>query len=176
MRVAVLDTETTGLTAAARVAELGVVVVDLDSGEVVREAECLVRQVLCGSEHERRALELSRLSPEDVAGAWPVDQVRPWWRARFDGADEWTAYNAAFDRRMLERDDLLPPAREGECLLTAAWRARGKARPSLAVACEWAGVEGPGSEAHGALADAHAAARLLLVLVRRGHWRGGWTR
>jgi len=170
MRVAVIDTETTGLGPAARVVELAVVVVDLGTGEVVREAECLVRQALTGSRDELGALALCRLTSEDLAGAATADEVRPWWRAKLAGVDSWTAYNRGFDERMLARDDLLPLAPAAECLLTAAWRARGTVRPRLADACRWAEVEGPGAEAHGALADAQAAARLLVALHRFGQW------
>lgn len=171
MKVAVVDTETTGLGPGARVVELGLVVVDLATGEVVREAECLVRQTLTGSRDELGALAICRLTPEDIASAATADEVRPWWRAKLAGVDRWTAYNRVFDARMLARDDLLPLAPAGECLLTAAWRARGTSRPGLADACRWAGVEGAGADAHGALADAQAAARLLVALHRLGEWR-----
>lgn len=176
MRIAVLDTETTGIPSRhphAAIVEVGAVIVDWcgDGLTMISTFDAIARpQPECYRVPEAaQALRLNGLTVEMIDAAPPdylVGLELEAWLVAHDVRGV-AAYNAAFDfddvllgsgrwmRRFLRRAAVLP------CLMEAA---QGKLRmsrwPRLDVACRLLGVDLDGS-AHEALTDARAAAQLM---------------
>ena len=156
--VAVLDTETTGLPCHewAGVVEVGLVVLDPKRRELGRVSLLTCPPVL--DKRARRALEINKI-PQALIKAAPghgaaVIALRQFLRAW--GYPPVVAFNAKFDRAMLERMGL--QYREWFCLMEAA-RAHFGHVVSLDKACTLLDIERV--EAHRALGDALDAAALL---------------
>lgn len=155
-RIAIVDTETTGFDAQAELLELGVVVVDTTPPFLeVFAVSTLVRPVYFDAARHADAIAAHGIRPEDVANAPEPAAVRAWLA---DGLAAFsvralTAYNVAFDRRMLAAYYTGP---WDPCILHAARQRWPGQRMQLADAVRLAG----GSEfsGHRALADARAAA------------------
>lgn len=156
-RALIIDTETTGRSVTSEVIEVALCGVD---GEMVYES--LVRPT---ARVPRAAARIHQLSIEMLADAPTWDrvwmQLEPLVRGRL-----LIAYNAAFDRRMVElmlaRYRLAAPPLRWRCAMrfikeSARWR---KA-PTLTVACARFGLT-PGT--HRAATDARATAALLRLL------------
>ncbi len=170
-RLAVVDVETTGFTNTDRIVEIAVVTMDRD-GTVVDEFETLL-----DPQRDVGATWVHRITPSMVAGAPAFEDVAQHVAARLDGA-VFVAHNLPFDRRMIHNE--FTRARIGvdwgDGLDTL--RATGC---KLHVACSEYGI--PLDEAHRALADARATARLLCAVadvfdsptspVTTGQWQPG---
>ena len=161
-RVAILDTETTGLSAEQdRIIELAVVVVDVDTatGQPVGEVK-----VFDGLEDPGRALSseivaLTGITDEMVKGQH-LDEAEL--KRTMQGVSWVVAHNAGFDRPFVEaRLPALFSALPWACSFADMdWKAKGQASAkleSLALACGWF------YDAHRADVDCHA---LLAVLAR----------
>ena len=96
--VVILDTETTGLSDADRVCEVGMARVDLATGRIIEE-----REQLCDPGVPSGARAINGIADRDLRGQprlvaiWPA--VRAW-----IGTRPVLAHNAAFDRKMLARE------------------------------------------------------------------------
>lgn len=116
--VVILDTETTGLSGADRVCEIGLARVDLATGEILEEREQLINPGV-----PNKATRINGISDAELAHApefaaiW--DQIRAW-----IGKLPVLAHNATFDRRMLAQS--LPPGSNlpSPWHCTKAWAAR----------------------------------------------------
>lgn len=183
-RVAVLDTETTGLPRhpMARVVEVAVVVLDESLSEVACFSS-LVRATEAEIADGARALAVNGIDGASLLVAPPaaeVGVVLAGW-LKLQGVESVSAFNNGFDRMMMGRafvGELGVPW--GECIMEAAMEVMGSAGalparrwrggqewrwPSLGEAMEFFGVEREGV-AHRGLSDARAAA---------GVWRGVMT-
>lgn len=183
----VLDTETTGLEpGAAAIVEIAAVAVR--DGQIVDRFSTLVwpgREFL-QREHRHvldtisgiNVLDLLDTAVPDATGAEALLQE---WAARAtEGQIRVTSFNVWFDRKFLQTDpwslDLWsePGITWAPCLMLAAMEPMGKAGalqrhwrggwkwPSLAEACAHFGIER--QNAHRALGDAEAAARIAIAL------------
>ena len=158
-----VDCETTGPRPGIdRVVQFAAV--RFERGEVVSEFETLVDP---GVPIPAEATAIHGITDEMVRGQQPLETIlhRCHEAPLFSGA-QLAAYNADFDRAMLpmlcqDRWPWLDPL----VLVRHVDRyARGQGRHKLAASCERHGIELVG--AHGALADARAAGKLLLELGR----------
>lgn len=159
-KFAVIDVETTGFGRVDRIVEIGVVVLDRASGEVVDEFDTLVnpqRDVGATHIHGITATMLEAAPTfEDIAGTL----------ARVLGGNTLVAHNLPFDQRFVlqefERAGIQVDPGEGVCTL----RLTGE---RLDLACRRFGVEL--SHQHRALSDARATAALLVHLEPAGSSR-----
>lgn len=181
----VLDTETTGLPSApwARVVELAAVLLDPQGREVDTFATLVRPDVL-----DDRALPASRIhgiTAEMLADAPHTGQVVADFRAWIGADIPVTAFNAAFDRPMVERMGLTD-LRWARCVMLRSMELMGPAGalcdadpnhpryepgrpwlwPSLEQARTFFHVE-PQEPAHRALSDARVAARVAVEVRRR---------
>ncbi len=166
-RVAVVDTETTGLSGDARVVEVAVVVIDELGSSAPRTAlATLVNPAPV--EIDGWAYKTHGIGRRHVAKAPPWEAVWPLVAEAVSGA-VWCGHNTAFDHRIIDREaqDLsLPrPPERGLWIDTLAalkvLDSHHKSR-SLEAACERRGLV---AGAHRAEADALATALLLRKVV-----------
>lgn len=150
---AVVDVETTGFGKLDRVVEIGVVVVDAVSGEIVDEFDTLVNP-----ERDLGATHIHGVSASMVESAPTFGEVSGV-LARVLGTKTLTAHNLPFDQRFLrqefERANIDVDLGVGVCTLKLSGE-------RLDMACSRYGIALP--EHHRALADARATAQLLLAL------------
>ncbi|MBI2893094.1 MAG: 3'-5' exonuclease [Deltaproteobacteria bacterium] len=167
MALAAVDVETTGLDANAdRVVELGIVLID--GGEISGRRSWLLNP---GTQVPKEALAVHGLTDADLAGAPRFAEILPEVRATLEGRLP-VAYNAPFDRGFLAAEILrLGEELPGTFRETTEWidplvwaRARLPRDGSfkLSELTKRLGIEL--TNAHRALADAEAAARVLLRL------------
>lgn len=153
-RALVIDTETTGRSVTSEVIEVAICRID---GEMVFES--LVRP---SASVPRAAARIHHLSAEQLTGAPTWDQVWESLAKIIDGR-LLVAYNAQFDRRMIElmvaRYRLTSPALRWRCAMQyAKQRSRWRKALSLGEACQYYNLT-PGT--HRAGSDARATAALL---------------
>ena len=154
IRGAVFDTETTGLYNKDRIVEIGIVVVDLRTGEKLDEFETLLNpQRDVGPTH------IHGITASMVAKAPRFSDVIPDISKFLDGA-VLVAHNLPFDLRMLggefERAGIEFDPGVGLCTLS-------RTHMKLAEACDTYGV--PLLNAHRAIDDARATADLLFAIM-----------
>ena len=155
-RPVVLDTETTGLGLHSELVEIAIL--DADSGEVLYNAPVMPDGRIPAAASAVHGLDRRRLRGMD-AKRWSVHHEAV---SRILGnASRVLAYNAEFDRRLLEqtagRFGLTLPDADWECIMLAY--ARGGRWAKLSEACEREGI--PVTGAHRALDDARMARELL---------------
>lgn len=187
----VIDTETTGLVPDewARVIELGAVLVDQETGDVLSTFESLIRPDIL-DERAEPAMTVNNIDPASLRSAPDARTVVGLFDA-WRGPHAWrfgiltTAWPVTFDRLMLERTGL-GHIEWGECLTRGAAAIMGPAgalraadpthyryvpdspwlRPSLAEARVFFGVPVVGTP-HRALTDARVAAGIAVAIRRR---------
>lgn len=155
--VVILDTETTGLSDADRVCEVGMARVDLATGRIIEE-----REQLCDPGVPNGARAINGIADRDLRGQprlvaiWPA--VRAW-----IGERPVLAHNASFDRKMIARE--CPDAD------TLAWHCtRGWAKVAVPSATSHrlqdlaAHLKLPRGAAHRALGDVRTTAALATRL------------
>ena len=149
-KYAVIDVETTGFGKSDRVVEIGVVVIDANSGEVVDEFDTLINPLRdVGPTHVHGiTASMVETAPtfEEVSGAL----------ARVIGGNVIVAHNLPFDQRFLlqefSRADIAVDAGSGVCTLKLSGE-------KLILACDRYGITI--DHHHRALSDARATAQLL---------------
>jgi DNA polymerase III subunit epsilon len=183
MKIAVIDIETTGfLNQGGLIVEIGIVGLDLNTGEVTREFDALVKEPGFDESHARHPFgwifQNSDLAFEDVLAARPLDELLPEIQAVVDrfsaGA---TAYNKQFDFGFLRSRGLkikdLPCIMLEACPvvnLPPAWKG-GKAKwPKVEEAWEFFFPDTPYVEAHRALDDAEHEALIAHRLFELGRF------
>ena len=155
-RFAVVDVETTGLYNSDRIVEVAVVTITGD-GRVVDEWDTLINpQRDVGPTH------IHRITPSMVSAAPTFEEIAVALARRLDGA-VLVAHNLPFDVRMLTNEfrrvgGRLDPG-DGFC----TYRATGE---NLAAACRRRSI--PLENAHRALVDVRATARLLTAIADPG--------
>ena len=149
-RLAVIDTETTGLGQNDRVVEVGAVILDAKTGEIVDEFDTLVNPM-----RDVGPVRIHGVTSSMLSAAPTFSEIAAALATRLDGS-VLVAHNLAFDVRFLENEYERLGANfdsgEGICTLRLT-------RQRLNVACEQYGIEI--GHHHRALADARAAAALL---------------
>lgn len=166
---AVVDVETTGIDPGSdRVLEIAVVRLD-GAARVVREYTTLVNPGC-----PVRATFMHGIRDRDVAGAPTFAEVGEAVAALLRGA-VLVGHNLAFDRSFLAAEYgrlgvELPPW-PGVCTLELARRFSPNGSHSLAACCKAAGIPLP--NAHRALGDARATARLLAHYLELAREQGG---
>ena len=157
----VLDTETTGLGLHAQLVEIAIV--DADSGAVLYDAPVMPDGRIVAAAVAVHGLDLKRLQGMG-AQRWPLHHAAVC--SILASASRVLAYNASFDRRMLQqtagRFGLTVPEADWKCVMLAYTRARGGRWAKLSEACRWEGIAVTG--AHRALDDARSARELMLRL------------
>ena len=157
MQRIIIDTETTGTGPHAEVLEIAII--DADTDEVLYDAPVLPKGSIsraASNVHGLTRAELKRLG----AQPWPRhhDKIARILRE----ADQVLAYNADFDRRVLEatakRYGLTLPVGNWQCLMRAY--ARGGRWLKLSEACAREGIDV--GDVHRALADARLAHAVML--------------
>lgn len=181
--VIVLDTETTGLPhhEHARVIEVGAVLLDEDGCEQAH-FETLVQPNVFNPRKAAKALSITGISAEEVFAAPPEREAYRNFRTWFDecGAPYVTAFNIAFDRKMLGKSGVYFD-RWANCIMLKAKGLMGPAGalprkgssgdwkwPKLSEASAFFQIEEPSGRAHRALYDARVAARVACEIARRG--------
>jgi DNA polymerase III epsilon subunit-like protein len=189
-RIAVVDTETTGLVEEPRASVIEVAAVCLETdGSILSEVSFFVKPTTWepGAEWCAKALETNGIRESDLIGA--VDPIAAVW-----ALEEWFARNQAscvtsyarqFDERMLARMGCwLPPWSECvQALVTPAMAVAGLLKepgnhtapvlvdgvlyrpPALKAACAFYGLD-PEPTPHRALNGARTAARVLVAATR----------
>ncbi len=149
-RIAVVDTETTGVYPSDRIVEIAVVTLDLQ-GRVIDEWDTLVNP-----ERDVGPTWIHGVTPSMLTHAPTFGEIAGELAARINGAIV-SAHNLPFDTRMLfhefERHDV-------EVAFGFGFDTLALTRCKLGVACEDNGISLNG--AHQALTDARATAQLLL--------------
>jgi DNA polymerase-3 subunit epsilon len=159
---AVIDCETTGLNTARsdRIVELAAVVID-PSGAVVREFVSLVNP-----RRDVGKTSLHGISASDVADAPAFPDIIGHVTETLDGTIALAAHNVGFDHRFLrcefERAGFATPDVATLCTM------RLSGGGTLECCCNDMGIEFDRTNAHSALEDARAAARLLARLFADG--------
>jgi len=152
-RFAVVDVETTGLYNTDRIVEVAVVTFDPD-GAIVDEWDTLVNPL-----RDVGPVHIHRITPSMVSAAPTFEEISVALAGRLDGAIL-VAHNLPFDARMLSNEFGRIGGRfdagDGFC----TYRATGE---KLAYACERRSI--PLDNAHRALADVRATARLMTALT-----------
>lgn len=175
--IIVLDTETTGTSNYAEIIELGAVCLN-QYGQEVSSFSCLIQPKDMGP-HISKALSINKITRESLLKAQPWSVVRPHFVQWVNsipckqGAPINIAYNAPFDKRMLENHGVY--LRWGQCAKQRSYQIMkahnaaprnkngGLKQPNLAEACTYFGVPLP-ENAHRALDDARATAKLVCAL------------
>jgi len=154
MLAAVIDTETTGLYSQDRIVEIGIVLMELTTGEVVEEFETLINP-----KRDIGPTRIHGITASMVADAPRFDEVAADIASLIDG-HFLAAHNLPFDQRMLanEFSRLGVPFDPGRGICTLS-----RSGMRLDLACEDYGIEL--INAHTALADARAASLLLRALL-----------
>ena len=155
----VIDVETTGLIASRndRVVEIAVVVVDM-GGNVIREFVSLVNP-----ERDVGPTRIHGLKASDLVNAPTFGQILPGLLEALDGTIALVGHNLRFDISFLcsEFQRLGVNFPEAQQICTMKLVGGG----SLSRVCSQFGIEFMG-EAHAALHDAHATARLFAALIK----------
>ncbi len=149
-RVAVVDTETTGLYSSDRVLEIAVVTLDLE-GRVIDEWDTLI-----DPQRDVGPTWIHGVTASMLTNAPTFDEIAGELAARLHGAIL-SAHNLAFDTRMLRHEF---QRHEVEIAFGQGLDTLALTRCRLGVACEENGIVLAG--AHEALTDARATAELLL--------------
>lgn len=153
-RIAVIDTETTGLYNSDRIVEVGIVVLDPSTGEIVDEFESLVNPG-----RDVGPTSIHGITASMVTTAPHFEEIASDIAERIDGC-VLSAHNLPFDSRMLglefSRAGALFEPGKGLCTLRMF-------QMRLDLACEEYGIKR--DTAHRALDDARAASRLLVIYL-----------
>ncbi len=157
-RIAVVDTETTGLSRIDRIVEFAcVTIVD---GQVVEEYETLLQP-----NRDPGPVYIHGITPSMLEAAPEFESVAGDIAARLDGA-VLVAHNIGFDLRMLRQEmGRIPTMTFDPGVGVCTYRLTNE---KLSVAARQAGVDQPD---HTALGDARVAAQLLLA--RSSQWEDG---
>ncbi|CAG4906469.1 unnamed protein product, partial [Acidithrix sp. C25] len=156
-KVAVVDTETTGLYRDDRIVEVGIVLLDSQTCEIFDEFETLVNPG-----RDVGPTRIHGITASMVAAAPSFDEIVYEVADRLNGYIL-SAHNLAFDQRMIDSEftragAIFEPGR-GLCTLSLS-------RMRLDLACQEYGI--PLKSAHRALDDARAAAQLLMRSLESG--------
>ena len=181
-KIAVVDIETSGfLNQGGLIVEVGIVGLDLDTGEVFPEFNSIVKEKGFGPKHARNpygwVFQNSDLEYEDVDNAIALDEVKAEIQAVFDkypkGA---TAFNKAFDFSFLQSRGII--INELPCAMLSATPVvnlppnRGFKTPKWPKVEEaWNFFFGKDTgyiEAHRAMDDAKHEALIVYELYKRG--------
>lgn len=160
--ISVIDCETTGLNAARhdRVIEIAAVVIDPDGG-IAREFVSLINP---GRDVGKTSLH--GITASDVAQAPRFEHIAGHVAQVLDGTIALAGHNVSFDHRFLryefDRAGIAIPDISTLCTMRIAGGG------NLECCCRELGIEFDPEEAHSALEDARAAARLLMSLLREG--------
>ncbi len=156
-KVAVVDTETTGLYKTDRIVELAIVILDSATGEIVDEFETLMNPG-----RDIGPTRVHGITPSMVAAAPLFEEIEHEVAERLNGYIL-SAHNLAFDQRMLtsefNRTGTIFEPGKGLCTLQLS-------KMRLDLACQAYGI--PLKSAHRALDDARAATHLLKISLESG--------
>lgn len=170
MRIAVVDVETTGFSPRRGDRVLEIAIIGLTDGQITDEFSSLVNP-----QRDVGATHVHGITAEDVYSAPTFSDLAGDLMERLDGSVTIAAHNARFDHQFLlaefDRAGVALPEIEAICTM-------GLGGGSLSYCCSKFGLPEP-SEAHTALDDARASARILancierVAAVRQGkvpHW------
>jgi DNA polymerase III epsilon subunit-like protein len=167
------DTETTGYGTTARIVEIGCVL--FENGEPIEKWSSLIRPIGIDWEDERvkAALEVTKLSPEEIDKAPTLPQVFHKLFVLLRSARVWVCHNAQFDLRMFNNEfqiykgSVFPlQPQEGVLCTLALSRAltpRVKGHTLEAVAARW---NVPVDGSHRASSDALTCGRILNAMAK----------
>lgn len=156
MEAAVFDVETTGFSRQDRVVQIGIMTIDVETGNVITEYETLI-----DPERDTGPVWIHRITEEMVADAPYFQDVAADLRELLHGR-VLVAHNLPFDQRMIAAEfrRLGVPFDPGVGVCTL--RLSGE---KLAMACARRGIEL--EQHHDALSDVRATAQLLFKLTQR---------
>jgi len=163
MTTIIVDVETTGFDKQARIIEIGAVALD-EAGRERGLFGSLVQPPLPLGEHAQHALDITGIREDELRFAPRPAQVWiSWlhWMSLYKPVKQVLAFNAQFDRRMLERS--IPETSQlpwGECLMKQARTAGMKGK--LLDMFDSLGQPLPGVSGHRAVFDARLAAAVYL--------------
>lgn len=159
MRIAVVDVETTGFSPRRGDRVLEIAVVGLTDGQITDEFCSLVNP-----QRDVGATHVHGITAEDVYSAPTFSDLAGDLMERLEGSVAIAAHNARFDHQFLlaefGRAGVALPDVETVCTM-------GLGGGSLSYCCSKFGLSEP-SEAHTALEDARASARILACCMERG--------
>jgi DNA polymerase III epsilon subunit family exonuclease len=169
---AVIDTETTGMTAQThRVVEVAVVVLDA-AGNVLDEYSSLINP---NRHMDQEVVRIHGITPAMASTAPPFHLVADDLLARLAGR-VWVGHNASFDVRMIGQEfsrlDLPLPEISSTCTRSLASRA-GVGSGSLSAVCASLGITH--TESHSARGDARACAQAFAAMLKRLREQGART-
>lgn len=176
--VLVIDLETTSVDPdVAKILEVGLVSLDLDTKQITPVMDTLV-QPACPEAQWLGCwfMQNAKLDPDLIRKAPSFESIKLDLQARLD-AEPVTAFNRAYDIRVLYRHDVWAPKR-APCLMLAATpilRPPGFHSdykfPKLSEAWAWYFRHEPFQETHRAGFDAVHEARLAATMYAHGHWK-----
>jgi DNA polymerase-3 subunit epsilon len=173
-RFVTFDTETTGFNGDARIIEISCVV--FEGGEVKKDWSTLLlpQGVDWENENVKKALEVNKITREQLEGQPSFPEVFHRMYMQFGSASVWSAHNAEFDMRMLNQEfrrykGIDFPLQPRFCFdtmhLSRAIHPNERFHKLGDVAVRWGVEQG---DAHRASSDAVTCGRILLSMAK-GH-------
>lgn len=181
--VYVIDTETSTTSFVpepnGHIVEFGVVAVDLEAQRIGRSYSCIIKDAK--ADPQAWVFNNTSLTYEEVMNGVDPYQAAEYF-ARVLNGQEVTAYNVAFDKRMIDRDmELVGQVVDwGSCLMETASLIEGiprrhggsnrwpKAEDAYNYLCPGDPADNNGVEVHRAYDDALMEAYILIELYKRG--------
>jgi DNA polymerase-3 subunit epsilon len=163
-RLAVIDTETTGLSAETGDRVIEIAVVHFDGGEVTQRWGTLLHP---GRKLPPDVVKITGITDADLEGQPRFSEVASILQSLLEGRTL-VAYNAPFDRGFLVQElarvgTQLPPVQWLDPLVFARQMQKGQGPMKLGAVAKRLGIAL--EEAHRAIADAECAGRVLLALA-----------